>query len=162
MRRPRRDVDTDKTLGLFGSACCVFHLGLRLQLHHYVVVMMAPQQKQPASRTLSGPLVADLQPLGGEAGKEMSTLHRFTPTTGDVKIKKKKSCLINSALRRVCTLALPNGKTFSRPRRSSRRPPPLPHPHFLRLPPRVAEESCNYCTSVTVETTAQQSGLGHR
>lgn len=137
MRRPRRDLDTDKTLGLFGSACCVFHLGLRSQLHDYVVVTMvevklrrlkAPQQKQPASRTLSGPLVADLQPLGGEAGKEMSTLHRFTPTTGDVKIKNRKSCLINSALRRVCTLALPNGKTFSRPRRSSRRPPALLHP----------------------------------
>lgn len=95
VRRPRRDVDTDETLGLFGSACCVFHLGLRSQLHDYVVVTMvevklrrlkAPQQKPPASRTLWGPLVADLQPLGGEAGKEMSTLHRFTPTTGDVKI----------------------------------------------------------------------------
>lgn len=84
------------------------------------------------------------------------------PATLKLKKKKKKSRLINSALQRVCTLALPNGKTFSRPRRSSRRPPPLPHHHFLRLPPRVAEESCNYCTSVTVETTAQQSGFEHR
>lgn len=40
--------------------------------------------------------------------------------------KKKKSCLINSVLRRVRTLALPNGKTFSHPRRSSRHSPTSP------------------------------------
>lgn len=36
---------------------------------------------------------------------------------------------------------------------------PVPYPPFLQLSPYIREKSCNYCTSVTVETTSQQSGF---
>lgn len=39
---------------------------------------------------------------------------------------------------------------------------PLLSPPSSKLSPHIREESCNYCTSVTVETTSQQSRFGHR